>query len=175
MSHEKPRVGVPSDWDRIAERSAEADPTPAPGPSSEPVGPPSLAIAASSWGEAVAVLLVCAGALAAVYALGHPVGLTTLAWAAVAAVAWWSLTSTLLLAVRHGTAGMLMAGVAFAAPVSLRRAPAVLAVAAVSALLLGLPGLLGARRHPLTAVAGAALVPLATLEAGHPPVVKGDV
>ena len=151
---------VPSDWDRLAER--QEDPT-AEGRFETPHGPappPStLSVVASGWGDALALMAVCTAEIAAVHALGLGYSRGTVLWAAAASMAWWILASAVLLAIRQGTVGMLMAGVATAGPVPPSRLPLVLVAAATAALLLGLPGVLGARRHPVSIAARRPLTP----------------
>jgi hypothetical protein len=121
----------PSNWDVLqepADDDAAADDIVA---APDPTGPtPILTILAASWADAVAPLGVCTAAL-------------------IAAVA--------LVVVRQGTPGMLLAGVVFAERVAPGRVAAVIAAAAVSALLLGLPNLLGPRRSPLAVAAASEL------------------
>lgn len=172
MTADDVRDEVPADWDRLAERSAGTPPGPAtiPAPRPEarplppPVAPPVLTLVAASWGDGLAVLAVVTAAVAAVHVLGYGFGLAVVWWAGGAALAWWLLAAAALVAIRQGTAGMLMAGVVFAEPVPPRKVLSVLAVAVACALTLGLPGILGPRRHPLAITGGSPLVHVGTIE-----------
>lgn len=164
--------GVPADWDRLAERGSESPSRGERGASPSPASPPTLTVIAASWGDALAVLIVCTAELALVHVLGHGYGLATVPWAGLAAFAWWLLASAALLAIRQASVGMLMAGIVFAEPVPTRRIPWVLLAAVVSALLVGVPGILGPRRHPLSVAAAAPLVLAGSGPTGAPPGIR---
>jgi hypothetical protein len=156
--HDEPpqRLDFPHNWDVLRDEAPEgaadgAEPVAEGTPRSTPS---TLTLFAASWGDAVSALTVCTAALVGVAAGNHEVGVTALPWAAAVGVAWWLATATVVIVVRQGTPGMLLAGVAFADRVPPRRLGPVLAVAAVHAALLGLPGVLGARRSPLALAAG---------------------
>jgi hypothetical protein len=112
---------------------------------------------AAAWGDSVVTLAVCTAALLGLVAAGHGGPLGALGWAAGMAAAWWVFAASILIIIRQGTPGMLLAGVVFAAPVPPRRLSLVLVAAMFHAMLLGLPSLLGASRAPLALAAGSAL------------------
>lgn len=144
---------IPDDWDALAERG-DAPPVGAPGPAvPQGAAPPSVTLMAASWADLVAMLAVCTGGLIAVMAVGQRPALPAFAWAAGLAVAWWVSAATVLVVVRQGTPGMLLAGVRFVDTVPPRLVPRVVAAALLGALTLGAPGLLGSRLSPLAAAA----------------------
>jgi hypothetical protein len=144
--------GVPDDWDRLeptTDHAPEGGPVVTP---DAPGAPPLVALVAAAWGDLVTLLAVCAAALLAVVAFGYGTGLDALPWAAGVAVAWWTVAASALLAVRRGTPGMLLAGVAFADRVAGRQLAATVATALLLAVTAGLPSLAG-RRHSLLGLA----------------------
>jgi len=148
----------PSNWDVLQEPADDdvaADDIAA---TPDPTGPtPILTILAASWADAVAPLGVCTAALIGLDAVGHHASFTALPWTVALGVVWWVIAAAALVVVRQGTPGMLLAGVVFADRVAPGRVAAVIAAAAVSALLLGLPNLLGPRRSPLAVAAASEL------------------
>jgi len=147
------RRGFPGDWDVLADDEDAPAPTAEignPGPGS----PPTLVILAAAWADGVAALAVATAALLVLNSLelGNP--LAALPWAGGLAAAWWIFAAAVSLAIRQGTPGMLLAGVHFGGKVAPRRIAFVVAAAALTTLLLGLPGLLGARRSPLALACG---------------------
>jgi len=150
--------GFPNNWDVLQEPAADDEPfddvTAAPNPTGPP---PILNILAASWADAVAPLGVCTAALLGLNATGHHPSLIAFPWAVALGVAWWAIATATLVVVRQGTPGMLLAGVVFGDSVAPGRVVPVIAAAAVSALLLGLPNLLGPHRSPLALAAAAAL------------------
>jgi hypothetical protein len=155
---------IPGDWDTLSDRGDVAAGPPQPSaPEPGELAPPVVLLLATAWADLVAMLAVCTGALVAVMVTGQRPALPAFAWAAVLAVLWWAVASVLLVAVRQGTPGMLLAAVRFAAPVPPDRVPWVVAAALLGSLSLGATGLLGARRSPLQAAAGG---PLVTDDAG---------
>lgn len=103
---------------------------------------PVLQLVAAAWGDLVAILAVCTTALAAAALAGHPVRVPALPWAAGLAGAWWLAAGAATVLVRHGTPGMLMAGVSFDGQVAPRRVPLVVLMAAIQLGLAGLPACL---------------------------------
>lgn len=149
---------IPRDWDTLAEHGelpgtlgAAAEP---PGNAAEP---PPVTLMATAWADLVAMLAVCTGALVAVIAIGQRPALPAFGWAATLALAWWIFTAAILVVVRHGTPGMVLAGVRFADAVAPSRVPRVLAAALLGAVTLGAPALLGSRLSPLAAAAASRL------------------
>ena len=112
--------------------------------------------------NSVTVLGASAAALLAVVAFGYGTGLHALPWALGVAVAWWGVAAAVLVAVRRGTPGMLLAGIVFEEQVPPGRLAPTLGVALLTAFSAGLLGLLGARRSPLARMAGSAPVQLVT-------------
>lgn len=151
---------IPVDWDVLRDAVtdggavASADEAPV----AHPAPIPALNIVAASWADAVTAVAVCIVALVALDTAGHPVGVAVLGWAAALGATWWLAASTILVIVRQGTPGMLLAGIHFSTRVAAVRLPVVIVAAAASAALGGLPGALGARRSPLAVAAGSALV-----------------
>jgi len=148
----------PNNWDVLRESTDDdqvlEDTPQTPDPSTSP---PTINLLASSWADAVACLGVCTAALLGLNAAGYQGSLTAFPWAVALGATWWVIAAATLVVIRQGTPGMLLAGIAFNARVAPRRVAAVVAAAAVSALLLGLPGLLGARRSPLALAAASRL------------------
>jgi len=150
---------IPGDWDTLSDRGGvEPGPPPSPEPAPGELAPPVVLLLATAWADLVTMLAVCTGALVAVMVTGQRPALPAFAWAAVLAVLWWAVAGVLLVAVRQGTPGMLLAAVRFAGPVPPGRVPWVIVAALLGSLSLGATGLLGARRSPLAAAAAAPLV-----------------
>ena len=148
---------IPRDWDSLTDRAGGLPVNGNPGLHDDPE-PPALMLMAASWADLVGMLAVCAGGLIAVMVLGQRPALAAFGWAAVLAVLWWACAAAVLVVVRQGTLGMLLAGVRFFEPVLPGRVPRVLAAALFGVLTLGLPGLLGARWSPLRAAAAVEIV-----------------
>jgi hypothetical protein len=153
------RLDFPPNWDVIREtpddEEALGDDPVAPTPSSST--PPTIALLAASWADAVSSLAVCTSALLALVAVGHQGSTSVFPWAAVLGAAWWLVAASTLILIRQGTPGMLLAGVVFRDRVAPRRVIVVVAAAALHAVLLGLPGLLGSRRSPVALAAASPL------------------
>ena len=154
------RYDIPADWDALGDRQTRVRPETTPPPESDEGGPePSLiTFMATSWADLVGMLAVCTGALIAILILGERPTLPAFAWAAALAMVWWVFAASVLVVVRQGTPGMLLAGVNFATPVLPKRVPLVLAAAIAGVATLGLPGLLGNRRSILGAAAASDVV-----------------
>lgn len=148
----------PTNWDVLHESTLEDEaPVDDSVISDSTDSPPTINLLASSWADAVASLGVCTAALFGLNAAGHHGSLTAFPWAAALGVAWWTIAAVALVVIRQGTPGMLLAGIVFSDRVAPRRVAMVIVAAAVSALLLGLPGLLGSRRSPLAFAAASEL------------------
>ena len=151
---------IPEDWDALVDRNegsmAEREPPPAAG--DDESRPPVITLMAVSWADLVAMLAVCTGALTATLVLGERPTLAAFGWSAALALVWWLFAGSVLIVVRQGTPGMLLAGVGFEDPVAPRRVPAVLAAALLGVVTLGLPGVLGDRRSALRVAAVSDLV-----------------
>jgi hypothetical protein len=116
--------------------------------------PPVLSMLAAAWADLATVLGVCTLALLSLVSVGYQTTVVAFPWAAALSLVWWGTATLVLVAVRRGSPGMLMAGVVFSKPVPLRKLPWVLAAALFLACTCGLPALLGARRSPLKAASG---------------------
>ena len=148
----------PKNWDVLLGSTRDEDVVDAPVPTvGSDRSPPTINVLASSWADASSTLGVSTAALFGLNVAGHISSLTALPWAVVLGLMWWLAAATALVAIRQGTPGMLLAGIVFSDRVAPRRVAVVIAAAAVCALLLGLPGLLGARRSPLALAAAAQL------------------
>jgi len=158
-----------SDWDRLADRDDVDGVEPLVGPVEPPGSPagddgerpvPPLHGAAAAWGDLVAMLAVCTAALTGAALSGLPLGWRALPWGLAAGAAWWTAAAAVTVVVRAATPGMLLAGLRFGAAVPPGRVPRVLAVAAVQAVLCGLPAALAPARSGLLAwAAGSVLRP----------------
>lgn len=147
---------IPENWDSLKDRSAALEEEAA-APlecDSETSRPPVLSLMAASWADLVGMLAVCTGALIAVLAMGEPPALSVFPWAAGLALAWWTFAACVLVMVRQGTPGMLLAGVVFERPVPAKRVFWVLVAAVLGVASFGLVGLLGPRTS-LLRLAGA--------------------
>jgi hypothetical protein len=151
---------VPRDWDRLEEIGPEATLEPDQPDDNRPEDQLAvLTLVGGAWGDLVSVLAVCTATMVTLAGLGYHDLLTILPWAIALAVLWWGVAGAILLVVRHGTPGMLLAGVAFDGPIPRSRIPWVLLTAFVLSCTLGLPGCLGATRSPLRLTAGVDLIP----------------
>jgi hypothetical protein len=149
---------IPGDWDAIAEREGRVtDPETTAGDGGRGAPPPPVALMATSWADMVVILAVCTGGLIAIMVLGQRPALPAFGWAAALAVTWWAFAAAVLVVVRQGTPGMLLAGVRFVDAVPPVRVPWVLAAALLGAVALGVPGVLGGRLSPLAAAAATRL------------------
>lgn len=146
---------IPQNWDALNDRaSAQEEPSaPLPPSPDHEFFPPALSLMAASWADLVSMLAVCTCALIAVLALGEQPTMPAFGWAAILSAAWWAFAASVLVVVRQGTPGMLLAGVSFEDSVPPARVGWVLAAALVGVLTLGLPGILGSRRSILAAAA----------------------
>lgn len=158
---------IPKNWDVLA-GAEQDDPSPgdAPEPVSGPAGglalPPTINLVASFWADGVVVLAVLTATLLGLNAAGHREVVTAFPFAAILGLAWWLFSAAVLVTIRQGTPGMLLAGIQFGDRVAPGRVVAVLAVATIGTLFLGLPGLLGAERSPLALAGGRPLQAIPT-------------
>lgn len=154
------QLDFPTNWDRLIEPPAGSPEERTDVPSAGGPGPPPTALlVAAAWADLVCLLLFCVTAILTVMLAGYGVSLVALPWVSVLAAAWWAGASAVLVVVRRGTPGMLIAGIVFKSPVVNRRLPVILVVAVLLACTLGLPALVGAQRSPLRWAGGS---PLAT-------------
>jgi hypothetical protein len=151
---------TPNDWDALVDRGVEGQSERESPPPADrgAAGPPVITLMAVSWADLVAMLAVCTGALMAILFLGERPTLPAFAWSAALALVWWLFAASVLVVVRQGTPGMLLAGVSFEDSVAPRRVPGVLTAALFGVATLGLPGLLGDRGSLLRLAAVSALV-----------------
>ena len=148
----------PRNWDVLNDSVRNGEVLEDFAPRSEPERrPPTINLLASSWADAVVSLGVCTAALFGLNTIGYNGSLTAFPWALALGAAWWATAATILVVIRQGTPGMLLAGIVFGDRVAPWRLAMVIAAAAVCALLLGLPCLLGARRSPLALAAASEL------------------
>jgi hypothetical protein len=117
---------------------------------------------AASWADLVSMLAICTAALAAILAIGERPTLPAFVWAVALGVVWWLFAATVLVVVRQGTPGMLLAGVSFSGSVVTERVGWVLAAALVGVVTLGLSGVLGGQNSILTLAADSSVVDGAT-------------
>jgi len=148
---------IPPDWDALTDRDEEnLVTTELPGHGDpEPLA---LTLMAVAWADLAGMLAVCTACLITLMVLGQRPALAAFTWAAVLSLAWWLCASAVLIVVRQGTPGMLLAGVRFNEPVGTRRVLHVLAAALLGVLTLGLPGLFGSQLSPLRLAAAEDLV-----------------
>ncbi len=135
----------PEGWDRLPEH----DDTPVireevPVPDLKPVDGPGreptvLGLTTAAWADLVAMTGPCAAILVALRLGGYPVDLATVPWAGALALVWWILAAGAFMAVRRGTPGMLLAGLAFTEPRHGGGLRTTLLLQGFSALTLGLP------------------------------------
>lgn len=155
---------VPDDWDHL-DQTADGQVLPPELETKPPGGGDDLStipLIACSWGDLAAMLALAAATLVALRLAGHGAPFAATPWALALAVLWWAVTAAVLVAVRRGTPGMLMAGVGFEDAVATRRIPWVLLSALLLAATLGLPSAIG---RPGWALRAAARTPVAV--AGH--------
>jgi hypothetical protein len=146
-------IGSAEEWDRLADSQPDEGSAAARLRRGPPCRPGMLLLLAAALGDLVALVAVCALALLALRALRHFTPLIAFPWSACLALLWWCATATVLVVVRRGTPGMIMAGVGFERSVPQHRVAGVLAVALLLAFCLGLPALLG-MASPLLRAAG---------------------
>jgi len=158
---------IPTDWDRLERDAANHDTPPAsattdlgggtvaplddrsPRPP-EPVD--TITLLAAGWAETATVLAVCTGCLGALLLVGGSPGLRLLPWALAAAVAWWLFAASVLVTVRGGPPGLLLAGLALSRPIRPGRVGWVVAAAGLGGLSLGVLNAVGGPRRNLAAI-----------------------
>lgn len=142
-------------WDQLFVAETEDDRggcIPDPSDSSPSDSPALLVVLASSWADLVVVGALTTAIIGGVAAFRYPISLPALPWAAATALLWWMMTSVVLIRVRRGTPGMLVAGISFENQVAGMRVVAALAAAMLSLVLLGIPLLLGGSSRSILAV-----------------------
>jgi len=161
---------VPDGWDQLQQdpHDEKASSIPAADPQQPPT-PSVLMLFGSAWGDLVTVLAVCTAGLTVLRLLGYGSGWRAVPWAVGVGVVWWVVSASVLLVIRNGTPGMLMAGVVFASRVPGERGIWTLLAALATWLTLGLPSLLGAGLAPIRIAAGVGLIcapPVDALDTG---------
>lgn len=151
-------------WDRLSEVDVDGIEPDMVSPSLEGPAPADnvhwSARLAAAWADLVVVAGLTTAMIGAVILVGYPLGIRALPWAVIVALAGWGAGCGIMLRVRRGTPGMLLAGFAFADEVAGGRLVWTIAAAGFSALLLGLPVLPGGRAASLLSVAsGSAISP----------------
>lgn len=116
-----------------------------------------IPVIAGSWGDLAVILGLTAASLVALKLAGHGAPFAAAPWAVAVAVLWWLVAAAVLLTVRRGTPGMMVAGVSFAGAVAPARLPVVLLVALLLALTLGLPSAVGPPGWAMRIAAGTPL------------------
>ena len=152
----------PRSWDQLSE--IDVDDIEPDTVSSSPENPapaghvPWSARLAVAWADLVVVAGLTTAMIGAVILAGYPLSIRALPWAVVVALFGWGAACGIILRVRRGTPGMVLAGLVFADEVAGGRLVLTIAAAGFSALLLGLPVLPGGRAASLLSVAsGSAL------------------
>jgi len=164
MKHPPPeRLDFPINWDELTQPSPGADEAASPRQPQTGQVPPTLNLVAAAWADLVCLLCFCTTTLLVVVLNGYAIQVAALPWVASLAVCWWCAATSVLVVVRRGTPGMLMAGLVFGTAVRGTRLPALLVIQLVSAMLLGLPGVLGARLSPLRLAGGTVVASLDNL------------
>jgi hypothetical protein len=120
-----------------------------------------MSVIAGSWGDLALLLGFSAASLLALKLGGHGAPLAALPWTVGLGLVWWCAAAGILVVVRQGTPGMLMAGLGFARPVAQLRVPWVLVTAIVLCATLGIPAALSSRGWPLSMAAGTEVLPAA--------------
>lgn len=149
---------MPHDWDRLAEPpdSIATDEEVLESPV-ESGDPPILLLVAAAWGDLVCILAMSAAILGATVVSGYSVSAVSLLWMAALAICWWACSSAILVLIRRGTPGMLLAGVLFEVQVPPHRLSRVVLAASVLALLVGVPAIIGPRSSLLRLASGSPL------------------
>ena len=146
---------VPDDWDQLSE-PADDDVIPAGAfqPVDDPDDAPVISLIAGSWGDLALILGLSAAALIALKIAGHGAFFAAAGWALALAALWWVVAAGVLVMVRHGTPGMLLAGVRFSEAVPPGRVGGVVLVALVLCATLGIPAAIGRPGWALRMAAG---------------------
>lgn len=148
----------PDEWDLLSAVDRDSAEAADIAPDEDPPAPRGVNRAtrvAAAWADGVVVAAVTTLLVAAVVAARYPVAAVGLPWAAGTGAVLWLAMGTILVRIRRGTPGMLIAGFVFTDQVAGVRLLLVLCAAAVDAALLGLPSLCSGRRTSLLTVAAA--------------------
>ncbi len=151
-----------SPWDQLSEVDVdgiEQDPS-APYPEKSESGDtvPWSARLTAAWADLVVISGATTSMVGAVILAGYPLGIRALPWAVGVALVGWGATCGILLRVRRGTPGMLLAGFVFSDEVTGGRLVGTVAAAGFSAFLLGLPVLPGGPETSLLSVASGSCI-----------------
>jgi hypothetical protein len=150
-------IEVPDGWDQLSEAADDEVPEVVYESDDEPDDAPAIPLIAGSWGDLALILGLCATALMALKAGGHGADFAAAGWALALAVLWWVVAAGALVTIRHGTPGMLMAGVQFSEPVAPGRVGSVVVVALFLCVTLGIPTAIGRPGWALRLAAGSEL------------------
>ncbi|MEN8163957.1 MAG: hypothetical protein ABFS37_07505 [Acidobacteriota bacterium] len=132
--------------------------------SPSPIGPtpadhvPWSARLAVAWADLVVVAGLTTAMIGTVILAGYPLSIRALPWAVVVALLGWGAACGIMLRVRRGTPGMVLAGLEFVEEVAGTRLLWTIAAAGFSALLLGLPALPGGHTASLLSVASGSIL-----------------
>jgi hypothetical protein len=152
MSEKSPEdLSFPVNWDRLSEKEADDSAllSESQSPDVDMSGPPTINLVASSLADLVAILAFIVAELLAVRIGGYAIAWPALPWVVTLALAWWCVATSMLVVIRRGTPGMLLAGVIFKQQVRPSRLAAIIVAALALMCLLGLPALLGPERSLL--------------------------
>jgi hypothetical protein len=155
---DQPHTEVPDGWDQLSEAEDDEFPEDVYQPDDAPDELPAIPLIAGSWGDLALILGVCAAALISLKATGHGAPFGAAGWALAVAVLWWVVAAGSLVMIRHGTPGMLLAGVRFSDSVEPGRIGGVVLVALILCATLGIPAAFGRPGWALRAAAGCDVV-----------------
>jgi hypothetical protein len=161
MSEKSPEeLSFPVNWDRLSETATDEElssSSPDQSPRDHSEGPPIINMVAATLADLVTILAFIVAELVAVRIASYKIGWPALPWVVILALAWWCVAALMLVVVRRGTPGMLMAGVVFKHQVAPGRLVMILLAALALICLLGLPALLGPGRSLLRIAGGSPL------------------
>jgi len=147
----------PTGWDQLSEVDVDNIEPNAVSPSTakpalDDFVPWSARIAAA-WADLVVVAGLTTAMIGAVILAGYPLTARALPWAVAVALLGWGAACGIILRVRRGTPGMILAGLVFTEEVAGSRLAWTIVAAGFSALLLGIPVLPGGPRASLLSLA----------------------
>ncbi len=147
----------PSNWDQLSDIDvAGIEQGPVSPPFEEPIHGPVVSRASrltASWADLVVIAGATTSMIGAVILAGYPVSLWALPWSVMTALLGWGAVCGILLRVRRGTPGMLLAGFVFSKEITGGHLVGTVAAAGLSAFLLGLPALPGGPTSSLFSIA----------------------
>ncbi len=146
-----------SPWDQLSEVDVDGiEPglvSPSPETSDSGDAVPWSARLTAAWADLVVISGATTSMVGAVILAGYPLGIRALPWAVMVALVGWGAACAILLRVRRGTPGMLLAGFVFSNEVTGGRLGWTVAAAGFNAFLLGLPALPGGPKTSLLSIA----------------------